>query len=252
MTRRGASDLHAEARSLLNRLCDAGDADVVDLTTPWPRWGEWLASLDASVQKFHQGVVAFTAEFIQETSDSNRMGRRRLDFFVTLADGSYWRLHPGTTIKSSAKPRHFPAELPGAQGGTARGAAEHAGQQWAALDEQVVWTWQRAALVPQGDRWGKQEMWLSLQQSAQEGRVPWYPQEVDVTDGAVTKWWLWTCNLGKNTAQVIGAGIERAFLTRGSLVEYHFRFVRVDGSEACVVLGQEARGGNTQVYFRVL
>ena len=211
-----------------------------------------MASLDASVQRFCQGVVAFTAELIQGTSDPNRMGRRRLDFCVPLADGPYWRLHPGTTIKSSAKPRHIPAELPGARGSTARGAAEHAGQQWTALDEQGVWTAPRAALVPQGDRRGKQEMWLSLQQSAQEGCVPWYPQEVDVTDGAVTKWWLWTCSLGENTAQVIGAGIERAFLTRGSRLEYRFRFVRVDGSEACVVLGQEARDGNTRVYARML
>ena len=34
--------------------------------------------------------------------------------------------------------------------------------------------------------------------------MPWYPKDVDVTDGAVTKWWLWTCNLGEHTAHRIG------------------------------------------------
>jgi len=25
--------------------------------------------------------------------------------------------------------------------------------------------------------------------------IPWYPEEADVTDGRLLRWWLWVCNL---------------------------------------------------------
>ena len=112
--------------------------------------------------------------------------------------------------------------------------------------------WPARRWCPQADRMRKQDMWLSLQESAEEGRLSWYPRGVDVTDVAVAQRWLWACNLGSNTAHVIGTGIDRTFLTWRSAVEYCFRFVRVDGSDACVALVQEVKGGNTGVYTRML
>ena len=243
--------LHQEARTWLDR-CANGDDDggPVDLATLWPKWGRWLASLDGCVQKFHPGVTSFTAEFIAGTTDPNRGGRRRCDFCVRLTDGSYWRLHPGAKRGNSAKPLYFPAQVPSALGGTTSGAAEHACLQWARLAPDGVWSEHAGALVPPSDRLGKQQVWQAVAREAD--RIPWYPEEADVTDGRLLRWWLWVCNLARSTRQVTGVGITRAFLTRWDQSEYRFRFVRVDGSEAHVILTEQRWGGGSSVAFRVL
>ena len=92
-----------------------------------------------------------TAEAIENTTDPNRGGLPRVDFCVTLVDGSYWRFHPGRKIRNNAKAQHIPATLSDAT----RGAAEHAAIQWNTFGQGTEWTFIQAKLVPQTDRMGK-------------------------------------------------------------------------------------------------
>ena len=105
-------------------------------------------------------------------------------------------------------------------------------------------------LYRKSDRLGKQQVWQAVAREAD--RTPWYPEEADVTDGRLLRWWLWVGNLARSTRKVTGVGITRAFLTRWDQSEYRFRFVRVDGSEAHVILTEQRWGGGSSVAFRVL
>ena len=174
-----------------------------------------------------------------------------MDFCAYLADGSFWRFHPGTRKKSSAEPRFFPEELPstGLQP-TMRAAAEHAWLQWRTASEDGVWTSDRARLVPQIDRMGKKRVWQVIAKCLAEEAIPWQPQWVDITDGTHLRWWLWTCNLGPNTEEVIGTGIYAAKLARPAPEEVLSTFRHVGTETARVVLGLGRRGGGFAVYTR--
>ena len=98
------SVLHDEARALLNVLADGEETAAIDLQQRWPTWRQYLASHSKGNDIVGPGVVAITAERIAGTSDPNRFGRKRLDFFVRRMDGSAYRLHPGTKRAQDAKP----------------------------------------------------------------------------------------------------------------------------------------------------
>ena len=55
----------------------------------------------------------------------------------------------------------------------------------------------------------------------------------DITNGEDLPWWLWICNLGCHTNEVIGAGVQRARLAINDR-EAVFTFSRTDGTE-CIV-----------------
>ena len=71
--------------------------------------------------------------------------------------------------------------------------------------------------------------------------IPWSPASVDITDGTSVCWWLWTCNLGAMTEEVIGPGIYAATLARSALEEVHFTFWHVGTGPAGILLGVEQR-----------
>ena len=156
-----SSTLHDEARQSQNHLANGDDSSPpFELAANWRDWSWWVADQQDAIERFQQGVVAFTAEFIHGVKDPNRVdGQLRLDFCLLLADGSYWRFHPGSTRKSSAKPRFFPAEIHDTATTTDRGAAEHASMQWTTAGESGIFSLSRARLVPQIDKLGKQQMW---------------------------------------------------------------------------------------------
>ena len=60
----------------------------IDLTDEWPRWKSWLAIQNVATTSFDADIVGFTADFIENTRDANRGGRRRMDFCAHHADGS--------------------------------------------------------------------------------------------------------------------------------------------------------------------
>ena len=52
---------------------------------------------------------------------------------------------------------------------------------------------------------------------------------LDITDGTKLLWWLWICNLGLHSFEVIGEGVERAWVAkRFSGNVFVFTFQRVD------------------------
>ena len=48
--------------------------------------------------------------------------------------------------------------------------------------------------------------------------IPWYPEEADVTDGRLLRWWLWVCNLPRRGGEVLAqakAVQQRVAIARG-------------------------------------
>ena len=88
-------------------------------------------------------VVSFTAEFIDGTTDPNRVGNPRLDLVVGHLHGGYVRLHPGTKPTNDAVPRFFPGSAPE----HAADAAAHAGNKWRPPAADGIFTLARSHLL---------------------------------------------------------------------------------------------------------
>ena len=58
------------------------------------------------------------------------------------------------------------------------------------------------------------------------------PGRLPVTNDAPFKWWLFACNLGKNTREVIGPGITAAVLD----TDRHLVFTRSDNTTVKLVV----------------
>ena len=228
-------DLHREARNLLNQIANGNynDQNILDLTEIWPRWNAWLATQAVATQSFESDVAAITAEAIENTTDPNRGGRPRVDFCVRLVDGSYWRFHPGSKERNSAKPLHISATLPDAT----RGAAEHAAIQWTTLGQGNAWTITQSTLVPQTDRMGKDAVWQQISALLEQDAIPREDEFIDITNGAIIPWWLWASNLGHRTRDVIGEGIKEIHLSRILEHEVVFNFIRADNTTASLLFG---------------
>ena len=91
-----------------------------------------------------------------------------------------------------------------------------------------------ACSVPQTDRVGKKIAWAELQ-SLPEGYL-------DASPTATFKWWLWLCNLGTVTREVLGAGVVRAYLRHHAHDEKHVICTRSDDSEVTIQFTMHARG----------
>ena len=130
---------------------------------------------------------------------------------------------------------------------TTRGAAEHASIQWTTIGQDNVWTITRSGLVPQIDRIGKDAVWQQISALLGQNAIPPVDEFVDITDGTIIRWWLWVCNLGQRTRDVIGEGIQEVHLSRTLAQEVVFKFVRVDNTETSLLLGLRMSSG---VYVR--
>ena len=76
---------------------------------------------------------------------------------------------------------------------------------------------------------------LSLKQIPIEDEDP--RVGLDITDGKVLRWWLWICNLGVYSKEVIGEGVLTAqvsITSKGNAAT--FTFNRVDSTSSRVVL----------------
>jgi hypothetical protein len=95
------------------------------------------------------------------------------------------------------------------------------------------YTCEHAALVPQIDRMGKADAYRSLQ------LTPCGPL---MHEGAHFKWWLFICNLGKNTRETIGCGIVAATLENKWEHGVQLLLTRSDNTEAKLQLLQQSHG----------
>jgi hypothetical protein len=206
----------------------------------WPTWKHYVANLPQASEIVGPGIVSITAEFIEATADPNRRGQKRCDFVVYRADGSYWRLHPGSKPSNDATPHLFRAPIPPAAD-IPRGAPEHtpqASQAWMPSEMQLPFTAAQAHTVPQGDRIGKQKVWQWVQ-STDFGPSG---DDLDITSGAAFTWWLWVATLEQSHGNVVGAGILSATVTTDGHSWAQFRFTRCDDTGCLVLLRKEKHG----------
>ena len=103
--------------------------------------------------------------------------------------------------------------------------------QWTALP-QIPFTYDYCSTVPKVDQIGKKDAHRLLLQ-APVGPLP-------ITEDAPFKWWLFVCNLGKNTQAVIGPGLTAATLEHKLLYGNHVRllFTRSDGTSVQLLVSE--------------
>ena len=105
--RRKAADM--AALSALKRCANNSQQLTVDMAgEPW--WREYVASQEVAEQMAAVGITGFTAQRMLYVKDPIYRSRTRVYFILPVADGSQWRLHPGSMIKSAAViPKHITA-----------------------------------------------------------------------------------------------------------------------------------------------
>ncbi len=73
----------------------------------------------------------------------------------------------------------------------------------------------------------------------------------DITNGLDLPWWLWICNLGGHSQEVIGAGIHTARLAMNDADEVVFTFIRSDDTECNLTLCSLRRGTGVSHELRI-
>jgi hypothetical protein len=207
-TRRPKRFLHELARHALDQITSAGVDSTLDKDLDnWFPWKEYIACHNLGHDVIGEGVTHAVAEFIEGTRDGNRGGQQRLDFVVYRCDGSYCRLHPGSKPSLDAKLVTILAteQIP-----------------------QIPFTYELAKSIPKIDQMGKKDAYRFLLDTP-PGRLP-------VTNDAPFKWWLFACNLGKNTRDVIGPGITAAVLEQKMETCVHLVFTRSDNTTVKLVV----------------
>ena len=101
--------------------------------------------------------------------------------------------------------------------------------QWAALP-QIPFTYDYCSTIPKTDQIGKKDAYRLLLQ-APVGPLP-------ITEDAPFKWWLFVCNLGKNTQEVIGPGLTAATLEHKNQDAIGLLFTRSDGTSVRLSVSQ--------------
>ncbi len=225
-------DLHKLARTALNTIARSGPQNAVtrDLHGCFP-WKEYIACHPNASRIIGAGVVRALAEFSATTKDPNRGGQPRLDFVFYAADGSFARLHPGSTQQQDAQPFFSSGKV----------AAEHlahtvsARSHWSSAPA-LPFTFTQAQTIPQIDRIGKAAAFESLQ-LLPLGLLP-------VDEPSSFQWWLYACNLGTLTASVFGEGIVSAVLEEKTFDFVQLLFTRADGNFARIRITQHHLHGS--------
>ena len=216
------------ARTALNAITKAGPNSTMDRNLAhWFAWRSYVACHENARGIIGSGITLAVAEFIDGTKDANQGGQPRLDFVFYRTDRTYCRLHPSDKKCNDANPIFLPspAKDPATEQIPAR-------SEWNSL-RVGAYTFRDAAFVPQGDRIGKKEAYRSLQQT------PLGPLR---TEDAHFKWWLFICNLGKDTRGIIGGGIVAATLEDKWEYGVQLLLTRSDKTEARLQIVQHLDG----------
>ena len=219
---RRQKDAHAAARSALNRCADDPGHVAVDMATePW--WQDYVASQKVAEQMAAVGITGFSAQPILGVKDPNRHGRTRVDFIVSVADGSHWRLHPGSKPSGDAIPKHITTV---SEGNTVLQSlyprpSSTPSDQYLVAGPNGALTALRAREVVANDRMGKTEVWRALQVmdaagSFDDGR--W----LDISDGVAFQWWRWVANVAQHR---VDFGVRSAWVRKRQADWFQFMFV---------------------------
>ena len=97
---------HTAACIALNQCADDSWELAVDMATePW--WKNFIASQGVADQMAAVGITSFSAKRILGCKDPDGHDRTRVEFFVYVAHGSHWHLHPRPKPFDDAIPLHF-------------------------------------------------------------------------------------------------------------------------------------------------
>ena len=187
---------HDAARRLLDQIANAPEEEPLDLSIAWEDWRVYIAKHKHSDEIVGPGVVALKAERIPNSSDPNRFGAKRLDFFVYRCDGTAVRLHPGLRKSSDAKIVVLPAKV-------------------------LQNTLADLTLIPQGDRISSKDGFNRLLKVG--------PEDKDLTDGSTFPWPRLVANLSRLAPEVMGEGsIRKVVLAHVDAESIVLEFTRSD------------------------
>ena len=195
-----------EARALLNKLCQRPEASPIDLTPIWKGWRAYIAKHNQCNEIIGSGIIALKAERIPNSSDPNRCGAKRLDFFVYRSDRSAVRLHPGNTRATDAAIVHVPDKV---------------------LQNTLV----DVALIPQIDRIPLKDGFAMLMNHSEN--------DTDITNGATCPWPRLVANCGILAPQIMGAEtITKVIIKEVREREIRLEFTQSDATSVLVSLKQ--------------
>ena len=218
---RGRKAAHEAARSGLNRLAnDPGEVAIDMATEPW--WQNYVASQDVAEQMAAVGITGFAAQPILGVKDPNRHGRTRVDFIVSVADGSHWRLHPGSKPSGDAIPKHMTAvsednTVLHSLSAPSSAPSDH----YLVAGPSGALTAVRAREIVANDRMGKTEVWRVLQEMDAAGSFDDW-RWLGISDGVAFQWWRWVANVAQDR---VGPGVRSAWVKKRQAEWFEFIFV---------------------------
>ena len=205
------SKLHKSARQCLNEFYRA-HADYTgpkSLDTLFD-WRAYLAAHDQGEELVRPGIVRAVIDRFEPIPDPNRRGLARRDFILHRADGTAYRVHPGSNPRNDAKPVFCRKH-------------SYNGIYCFGLED--------ADRIPEGDRLAKKEAFDILQDSKRE-----------------LQWWKLAANLGAHTSHVIGVGLVSALLVHCDRTHAILRFHRLDYTSVDLYFtSNEGKGVRTRV-----
>ena len=226
-------NLQQLARDALNAIAEAGVHSTANTNLDeWFPWREYIACHAKAPVIIGAGVTHAVAKFIDGTRDGNRDGQARLDFFVYRSDGTYCRLHPGSTRKLDAKLVFGTVSQAPNTDAPVMGAVDPATERIHMTVPQIPLTYDYCSTIPQVDHIGKKDAYRLLLQ-APLGLLP-------ITEDAPFKWWFFVCNVGKKTRELIGPGLTEARLEHKLLHGNHvgLLFTRSDGTSVQLLVSE--------------
>ena len=221
---------HKEARDALNNLAQSAELGAAEHSLDdYFRWKQYVSLHKDYEDIIGTGIIAATAERIQETSDPNRAGQKRTDFVFYRNNNTWCRVHPGTKTKNDAQLRF----------GINRTADAQMSNMYQMIPE-FPFTIDMAALIPQTDTFGKSDALAKLQ-TLQPGML-------GVTEHDAFKWWLFFPTVDEEyKAEMFGPGICEVELCQKSTTDAVLRICRSDQSVKHLVLEKLGRKIKTKL-----
>ena len=228
------------ARDCLMRA-QAKQQPIVNVEETGFDWRWYLASQENYAEIFRDGdIVQFLGAQLKQTSDPNQGGRPRFDFMAFTRNGNVWRLHPGSTRGSSAKPVFARIRAVAASGGAIEPALPPPEQAARLTFENAVEMAQQDKLGKETARQELQRIYALLEGGAAEPTVRrMTPIDITEPEGDTWRWWRWVANLGRHTRRVIGPGIVRVqvgYLDNNDAMDLGFIITRIDESRIWVTV----------------
>ena len=211
---------HKLARAALNKFINDDYEGPVCLEALFD-WRNYLALHPMGIQLVGPGITRAIIDQFEHIKDPNRGNKPRADFIFHRADGTAYRVHPGSKPRMDADPVYIPRSETPKQTTV---CFWHCREGMECLRYEQVWQ------TPQTDRIGKTKAFEDLQ-----------------SNPATFQWWRFAANLGNHTESVIGNGLVCMCLLERTAARVSLRFQRRDDSTVDVELVKVPSKGVTRL-----